>query len=86
MDADLVVCAAEGESVLRVPWFEQDMFIDRQLPDTREIPKRVRSLAVESYRSALAGDRTDYAFTSYGHSFSVQAIPVRGDGDTMLRF
>jgi DNA-binding CsgD family transcriptional regulator len=79
MDRDLFVHAAEGESILRLPWFEEELFVGRQLPDVREIPARIRSLAVDSYRTALAGEHTQYTFTSYGHAYSVDAVPIRGD-------
>lgn len=78
MDKNLLVRAAEGESILRLPWFERELFVGRQLPDISEIPAEIRALAVESYRAALAGERTRYAFTSYGHRYSVDAVPVRG--------
>ena len=79
MDENLVVQAAEGESILRLPWFEKEMFVGRQLPDAVEIPSKIRTLAVDSYREALHGTRTDYAFTSFGHSYSVDAVPIRDD-------
>lgn len=77
MDRELVVLAAEGESILRLPWFDDELFVGRDLPHIPEIPTRVRTLAVENYRIALAGERTEYAFTSYGHAYTVDAIPVR---------
>jgi DNA-binding CsgD family transcriptional regulator len=76
MDENLVVQAAEGESILRLPWFEREMFVGRQLPDAVEIPSKIRALAVNSYREALDGTHTEYAFTSYGHSYSVEAVPL----------
>ena len=76
MDKNLVVQAAEGDSILRLPWFEPEMFVGRQLPDAVEIPSKIRTLAVDSYREALQGTATEYAFTSYGHSYSVEAIPL----------
>ena len=76
MDQNLVVQAAEGDSILRLPWFEQELFVGRQLPDAVEIPSKIRTLAVDSYREALQGTRTEYAFTSYGHSYSVDAVPL----------
>jgi DNA-binding CsgD family transcriptional regulator len=77
MDENLVIQAAEGESILRLPWFEPELFVGRQLPDAIEIPSKIRVLAVDSYRQALHGTRTEYAFTSYGHSYSVDAVPLR---------
>jgi DNA-binding CsgD family transcriptional regulator len=79
MDQDLVVRAATGQSILRLPWFEEQLFIGRQLPDIQEIPTPIRSLAVQKYRTALTGERTDYSFTSYGHTYSVDAVPIRDD-------
>lgn len=76
MDHNLVVQAAEGESILRLPWFEREMFVGRQLPDAVEIPGKIRTAAVDSYRQALDGTRNEYAFTSYGHSYSVDAVPL----------
>ncbi len=79
MDRELVVQAAQGESILRLPWFEEDLFVGRQLPDVYEIPKPIRTLAVDNYRSALTGERGRYAFTSYGHRYSVEVVPVHGE-------
>jgi DNA-binding CsgD family transcriptional regulator len=56
MDRDLVVQGAEGESILRLPWFDADMFVGRQLSDIREMPRPVRSLCVKHYSAALAGE------------------------------
>jgi DNA-binding CsgD family transcriptional regulator len=77
MDQNLLVRAAEGESILRLPWFEENLFVDRQLPDCREIPARIRQVAIESYRAALGGERTQYSFWSYGHGYTVDALPLR---------
>jgi DNA-binding NarL/FixJ family response regulator len=79
MDQDLVVRAADGESVLRMPWFEDELFVGRQLPDIHEMPGPVRKLCVESYSAALTGERGRFEFTSYGHSYSVDAVPLRRD-------
>jgi hypothetical protein len=79
MDHDLVVRSAEGESILRLPWFEEDLFAGRQLPDISEFPRDVLDLCVEHYRAGLAGERSRFAFTSYGHTYTVQAVPVRGE-------
>jgi DNA-binding CsgD family transcriptional regulator len=80
MDRDLVVQEAEGESILRLPWFEDGLFVGRQLPDICEMPNPVRNMCVKNYSAALAGERSRFSFTSYGHSYSVEAVPVRGDG------
>jgi hypothetical protein len=78
-DRDLVVEAAAGESILRLPWFEEELFVGRQLPDLAEMPPPVRNLCVENYSAALAGERCRFAFVSYGHAYTVDAVPVRGD-------
>jgi DNA-binding CsgD family transcriptional regulator len=78
MDHDLMVRTAEGESIFRLPWFDHGLFVGRQLPEISEIPPAVRTLAVDNYRAALSGERAHYAFTSYGHAFSVEAVPMRG--------
>jgi DNA-binding CsgD family transcriptional regulator len=79
LDEHLLVRAAEGESILRLPWFDEALFVGRQLPDVTEIPARIRSLAVDNYRAALGGAYRSYAFTSYGHRYGVDAIPMRGE-------
>jgi DNA-binding NarL/FixJ family response regulator len=81
MDQDLVVQAAAGQSILRLPWFEDDLFVGRQLPDIFEMPSVVRKLCVENYSAALKGERGRFDFTSYGHAYTVDAVPVRSDGD-----
>jgi DNA-binding CsgD family transcriptional regulator len=77
MDRHLVCVGAEGESILRLPWFDDGLFVGRQIPDIGEMPTPVRSLCVEHYSAALEGRRGQFAFTSYGHAYSVEAIPVR---------
>jgi DNA-binding CsgD family transcriptional regulator len=87
LDRDLLVRGADGDSILRLPWFHEDLFVGRPFPDIAEIPGRVRDLATSHYRAALAGERGRYAFVSYGHAFTVDAIPVRderGDVDGLL--
>jgi DNA-binding CsgD family transcriptional regulator len=79
MDRDLVVQGAEGESIMRLPWFEQDLFVGRQVPDIAEMPTPVRKLCIENYSAALRGNPTRFAFRSYGHAYSVDAIPVNGE-------
>ncbi len=79
MDRELVVQAAKGESILRLPWFEENLFVGRPLPDISEIPTSIRRLAIENYRAGLAGIREHYAFTSYGHTYLVDVMPVYGE-------
>lgn len=81
MDRELVVQSAEGESILRLPWFEEDLFVGRQLPDIAEMPHSLRTLCVTQYSAALAGERRRFEFTSFGHGYSVDAVPVRRSGD-----
>ena len=80
MDRELVVRGAEGDSIMRLPWFEDDLFVGRPVPDIAEMPTHVRDLATRHYRAGLAGDRGRYAFVSYGHGYQVDAVPVRGEG------
>jgi DNA-binding NarL/FixJ family response regulator len=83
MDRHLVVQGAEGESILRLPWFEEELFVGRQLREIAEMPSPIRKLAVEKYSAALNGEAGEFAFTSYGHSYRVQAVPVLADDDSV---
>ena len=65
----------------RLPWLDADLFVERQIPDIREVPAAVRSLSVAHYSAALAGVRSRFVFTSYGHTFSIDAVPVHHDGN-----
>ena len=87
VDRELLVRDADGDSILRLPWFHEDLFVGRPFPDIGEIPGRVRELATRRYLAALDGERGRYTFTSYGHVFTVDAIPVRdeaGEVDGLL--
>jgi DNA-binding NarL/FixJ family response regulator len=77
MDPELVVQRAAGESILRLPWFEKELFVGRQVPDITEMPARIRLQCVEHYSAALAGTRGQFIFNSYGHEYTVDAVPVR---------
>lgn len=81
IDRQLVVQAAEGQSILRLPWVEEGLFVGRQLPDISEMPPSVRTQCIETSSAALAGQRGGFHFTSYGHSYSVDAVPVRRNGE-----
>ncbi|MDX6692213.1 MAG: hypothetical protein QOG15_3670 [Solirubrobacteraceae bacterium] len=83
MDRELVVNGAEGESILRLPWFEDGMFVGRQLPHISEMPAPVRRLCIDHYTAALDGRRGHFSFTSYGHAYSVDAVPVQGEGGSI---
>ena len=77
MNEELVVQGAEGESILRLPWFDDELFVGRQLPDISEMPVPVRTMCIDNYRAALAGERGQFTFVSYGHAYTVDAVPVR---------
>jgi hypothetical protein len=79
MDRELMIRGAEGESILRLPWIEEVLFVGRNVPDLFEIPKHVLRLSVDHYDAALAGERGQFCFNSYGHSYTVDAVPVRND-------
>jgi DNA-binding CsgD family transcriptional regulator len=76
MDRELVVQSAEGESILRLPWFEDGLFVGRQLADISEMPAPIRTQCVMHYSAALAGERSRFWFVSYGHAYWVDAVPV----------
>jgi DNA-binding CsgD family transcriptional regulator len=79
MDRELLVQAAEGDSILRLPWFEDDLFVGRPVPDITEMPAHVRRLCTQHYQAGLAAERGRFSFTSYGHTFTVDVVPVRGE-------
>jgi DNA-binding NarL/FixJ family response regulator len=79
IDRDLVVQGAVGESIMRLPWLDEGLFVGRQLHDISEVPDGVRKLSIENYSAALAGERCRFAFTSYGHAYSVEALPLHGE-------
>ncbi len=77
MDRELLIRGAEGESILRLPWIEEALFVGRNVPTLFECPKHVLRLSVDHYRAALAGERGEFCFSSYGHTYTVEAVPVR---------
>jgi hypothetical protein len=79
MDRELLIRGAEGESILRLPWIEEVLFVGRSVPELFEVPKHVLRLSVDHYEAALAGERGQFCFSSYGHSYTVDAVPVRND-------
>jgi DNA-binding NarL/FixJ family response regulator len=83
MDPELVVQHAAGESILRLPWFEKGLFVGRQLPDITEMPAPIRLRCVEHYSAALAGTRGQFTIHSYGHAYTVDAVPVRAADGTI---
>src|SRR4029453_113388 len=48
MDCELVVQAAEGESIMRLPWFEDGLFVGRRLPEISEMPPPARRRGIEN--------------------------------------
>jgi DNA-binding CsgD family transcriptional regulator len=64
---------------MRLPWVGEDLFVGRQIPDISEAPTHVRRLSVKTYLAALAGERGRFRFTSFGHSFVVDAVPAQGE-------
>jgi hypothetical protein len=79
MDCDLLIRGGEGESILRLPWIEEALFVGRSVPELFEVPKHVLRLSVDHYEAALGGERGQFCFSSYGHSYTVDAVPVRND-------
>jgi hypothetical protein len=77
VDREAVVRGAGGRSVLRLPWLEETLFVGRQLPDMRELPREIQHLCLESYRAGIAGEPSRFTFSSYGYSYEVDAAPVR---------
>jgi DNA-binding NarL/FixJ family response regulator len=43
------------------------------------MPAPIRAMCVENYTAALGGERGRFSFVSYGHAYSVEALPVRGE-------
>ena len=84
MDRELMIRGAEGESILRLPWIEEALFVGRSVPELFEVPKHVLRLSVDHYEAALAGERGQFAFSSYGHSYTVEAVPVRNDARDVI--
>ncbi|MDQ1381025.1 MAG: hypothetical protein QOJ71_1744, partial [Actinomycetota bacterium] len=83
MDPELHVQHAAGESILRLPWFEKGLFVGRQLPEITEMSAPVRLQCVEQYSAALAGTRGKFVIHSYGHTYTVDAVPVRAADGTI---
>jgi hypothetical protein len=80
MDRELFVREAAGQSILRLPWFEEDLFVERRVPEISEFPRHVMRHCLEHYPAALRGERSQYRFTSYGHAYTVEVVPVRDEG------
>ena len=74
-----MIRGAEGQSILRLPWIEESLFVGRSVPEIFECPKNVLRLSVDNYEAALSGERGQFTFTSYGHTYTVDAVPVRNE-------
>ena len=80
LDHDLRILVADGGAIRRLPWFDEARFRGRLVTELDSIvPADVLDLSVSTYRAALQGDRGGFEFLSDGLTFSVQAVPVRGD-------
>jgi DNA-binding NarL/FixJ family response regulator len=78
-DRHLIVRQAAGEPILRLPWFEDGLFVGRQLPDISELPTLLRRLCTEHYWAALAGERRRFELVGCGQACSVDAVPAHED-------
>jgi diguanylate cyclase (GGDEF)-like protein/PAS domain S-box-containing protein len=82
LDRDLRVLVAEGDAITRLPWFSAELVCGRRLDELHgEVPAEVLDLALRHYRATFEGEHRAFEFTSAGATFSVQAVPVRGDED-----
>lgn len=59
MDRNLVVQGAEGESILRLPWFEDGLFVGRELPQISEMPTAVRTRCITAMTYERMAERLD---------------------------
>jgi len=83
IDRDLRILAAEGEAVRRLPWFEPSMFRGQLVTELADVPAHVLDLAVEHYRGAFDGVRRTFEFDSEGMTFSIQAVPVFAEDESV---
>jgi diguanylate cyclase (GGDEF)-like protein/PAS domain S-box-containing protein len=80
LDHDLRILVADGETIRRLPWVGQDTLRGRKVAELHaQVPDEVLQLSLENYTAALQGERREFEFSSEGLTFSVQAVPVRGD-------
>jgi diguanylate cyclase (GGDEF)-like protein/PAS domain S-box-containing protein len=84
LDHDLRILVADGEAIRRLPWFDDDVFRGRLVSELDGmVPEKVLDLSVTTYRAALQGERGCFEFLSEGLTFSVQAVPVRGEDEAV---
>jgi diguanylate cyclase (GGDEF)-like protein/PAS domain S-box-containing protein len=80
LDRDLRILIAEGQGVRQLPWIDENMFRGRTVDDLQgELPNEVLAMSLETYHAALAGKRGEFEFSSDGMTFTVTAVPIRGD-------
>ena len=82
LDHDLRILIADGEAIRRLPWFDEALFRGRLVSELDGmVPDEVLELSLTTYRAALEGERGGFDFLSEGLTFSVQAVPVRGEDE-----
>ena len=82
LDHDLRILIADGEAIRRLPWFDEELFRGRLVAELDGmVPDEVLELSLTTYRAALEGERGGFEFLSEGLTFSVQAVPVRGEDE-----
>ena len=82
LDHDLRILVADGEAIRRLPWFDEALFRGRLVSELDGmVPDEVLELSLTTYRAALEGERGGFDFLSEGLTFSVQAVPVRGEDE-----
>jgi diguanylate cyclase (GGDEF)-like protein/PAS domain S-box-containing protein len=84
LDQDLRILIADGEAIRRLPWFDEELFRGQLVSELDGmVPDEVLELSVTTYRAALQGERGAFDFHSEGLTFSVQAVPVRGEDEAV---
>lgn len=78
LDEQFVVRGAEGDSIMHLPWFAEDMFVARSLWDIYEMPSHVRESGLSHYQAVMQGERRRWSFTSCGLAYDVDSVPVAG--------
>ena len=84
LDNDLRILIADGEAIRRLPWFDEELFRGRLVSELDGmVPEEVLELSLTTYRAALQGEPGGFDFLSEGLTFSVQAVPVRGEDEAV---
>jgi diguanylate cyclase (GGDEF)-like protein/PAS domain S-box-containing protein len=84
LDHDLRILIADGEAIRRLPWFDEELFRGRLVSGLDGmVPAEILELSLTTYRAALQGERGGFDFLSAGMTFSVQAVPVRGEDEAV---